>query len=52
MTEVTSAITSALGTMKTDVLSVMAVVAVGGLAIFGVKFAAVQGMSFFKKISK
>lgn len=52
MEAITTAIQTALGTVKTDVLSVMGVVAAGGLAIFGVKFAATQGMSFFKKISK
>lgn len=52
MEAITTAITTALGTLKGDVLTVMGVVVTGGLAIFGVKFAAVQGMSFFKKISK
>lgn len=50
------AITSAMGTgltaLKGDVITVMGAVVAGGLAIFGVKFAATQGMSFFKKISK
>lgn len=52
MESITSAITTALTSLKGDVLSIMAAVATGGLAIFGVKFAATQGMGFFKKISK
>lgn len=52
MTDITTAITTALTALKGDVLSVMGAVVAGGLAIFGVKFAATQGMSFFKKISK
>lgn len=52
METITSAITTGLGTLKGDVLTVMGVVVAGGLAIFGVKFASLQGMQFFKKISK
>lgn len=52
MEGITSAIQTALGTVKTDVVSLMGVAAAGGLAIFGVKFAAKQGISFFKTISK
>ena len=52
MTELTSAITSALGTLKTDVVTLLGGVVAGGLAIFGVKFAATQGIGFFKKIAK
>lgn len=52
MSEVTTAITTALTSIKGDVVSIMGAVAAGGLAIFGIKFAASQGMAFFKKIAK
>lgn len=52
MTEITQAITTALGSIKSDVLTVMGATLTAGIAIFGIKFAVSQGMGFFKKVSK
>ena len=52
MTELTTSITTALSTLQGDVVKLLGGVVAGGLAIFGVKFAATQGIGFFKRIAK
>lgn len=50
--EVTTAMTTAMTTVKTDMLSVIAVVAPIGIAIAGVILVWRRGIGFFKSISK
>lgn len=52
MESVTSSITTALTTIKGDVVTMLGAVLTVGVAIFGIKFAATQGIGFFKKVSK
>ena len=53
MTEtMTSAVTSAFGNVKSDVLDIMGTALPVGLAIMGVGLAITLGVKFFKKVSK
>ena len=49
--EIDTAMTTALGTVKTDMLSVISVVAPVGVAIMGVVLVWRKGLSFFKSIT-
>lgn len=52
METVTSSITTALTGIQGDVVTMLGAVLGVGVAIFGIKFAATQGIGFFKKVSK
>ena len=49
---ITSAITEALSDLQGDVVTMLGAVLGVGVTIFGIKFAASQGISFFKKVTK
>ena len=49
---ITSAISEALSGLQGDVVTMLGAVLGVGVAIFGVKFAATQGIGFFKKVTK
>lgn len=50
--DISSAMTTAMGTIKTDMLDVVAVVAPIGIAIAGIFIVWKRGIGFFKSISK
>lgn len=52
METITGAITDALAGLQGDVVVMLGAVLGVGVAIFGIKFAATQGIGFFKKVSK
>ena len=52
METITTAITDALSGLQGDVVTMLGAVLGVGVAIFGIKFAATQGIGFFKKVSK
>ena len=52
METITGAITEALTGLQGDVITMLGAVLGVGVAIFGIKFAATQGIGFFKKVSK